>query len=61
MERRACVECGVIVRPGDGGIRAFGKLYCSEACADEAEDYTDYEYAVYDQGCGEGDFRPPGM
>lgn len=46
---RVCAECGISVRPGDGGIRAFGKLYCSEKCADEGEDYTDYEYAMYDE------------
>lgn len=32
--RRECAECGVPVRPGDGGIRVQGKLYCSDACAD---------------------------
>jgi endogenous inhibitor of DNA gyrase (YacG/DUF329 family) len=47
--KRECAECGVTVRPGDGGIRAYGKLYCSEECADEGEDYTDYEYAAYDE------------
>jgi hypothetical protein len=33
-ERRICAECGIPVRPGDGGVRAFGRLFCSDICAD---------------------------
>jgi hypothetical protein len=32
---RCCAECGVVVRPGDGGILVQGKRYCSDECADE--------------------------
>lgn len=35
---RCCFECGVSVRPGDGGVRAYGQLFCSEECADDHED-----------------------
>jgi hypothetical protein len=34
QSERVCAECGVPVRPGDGSIRAFGRLFCSELCAD---------------------------
>ena len=39
-KQRVCSECGVPVRPGDGGIRAYGRLFCSEECADEREIYN---------------------
>lgn len=31
---RVCAECGVTVCSGDGGVRAFGRLFCSDICAD---------------------------
>jgi hypothetical protein len=34
---RLCGSCGTLVRPGDGGIRVQGVVYCSEECADEAD------------------------
>lgn len=37
---RVCDECGVSIRPGDGGVLAFGKRFCSEECADEREAYV---------------------
>jgi hypothetical protein len=34
---RLCGSCGAVVRPGDGGVRVQGVVYCSEECADEAD------------------------
>lgn len=34
--QRRCAECDVSVY--GGGIRAFGRLFCSEECADDFED-----------------------
>lgn len=38
MDRRVCAECGVPTIPGDGGLRAYGRLFCSEECADDFRD-----------------------
>jgi hypothetical protein len=37
VSARICDECGVPVRPGDGGVRVRGTVFCSERCADERE------------------------
>lgn len=39
---RSCAECGTVVLPGDGGIRAWGRLYCSDECADCQGDIYPY-------------------
>lgn len=38
MSASLCAECGVILRPGDGAIGAFGVRFCSEDCVDSYED-----------------------
>lgn len=35
---RECHECCATIYAGEGGIRAHGKLFCSEDCADAFED-----------------------
>jgi hypothetical protein len=36
-QRRECAYCGLSLAH-EGGIRAWGALYCSEECADAHED-----------------------
>lgn len=41
QSERQCADCGTPVRPGDGGRRAHGLLFCSEECIDSYEDGCD--------------------
>lgn len=35
---RECADCGGTIMRGEGGIRAFGLLFCCEDCADAYEE-----------------------